>query len=99
MSRTPGPLLRPPVPSELPARPTAASSAFTSGAQFPRSEEGVPGLDSPCMDCSRYYWPSPRTCQAFPEGIPATIWAGDERHLRPFEGDRGLRFDPLIPAS
>ena len=51
------------------------------------------------MDCSRYYWPSPRTCQAFPDGIPAAIWAGDERHLKPFEGDRGLRFDPLIPPS
>ncbi len=69
------------------------------GAGDPGPEDGAFGLDAPCMDCGRYRWPEPRTCAAFPEGIPTPIWAGDDRHLTPFEGDRGLRFDPSNSPS
>lgn len=55
------------------------------------------GLDSPCMECRFYHWRSIRTCDAFPERIPRSIWSGNDRHLLPVEGDLGLQFDPVPP--
>lgn len=81
---------RSPEPPALPGAPLRAPQG---------QEDGAFGLDAPCMDCSRYRWPEPRTCAAFPEGIPTPIWAGDDRHLTAFEGDRGLRFDPSNAPS
>lgn len=33
------------------------------------------------------------TCDAFPDGIPDEIAYGDDLHLRPVLGDRGLQFE------
>ena len=33
------------------------------------------------------------TCKAFPKGIPAVIWNGENDHTRPYPGDNGIRFE------
>jgi hypothetical protein len=33
-------------------------------------------------------------CEAFPEGVPAIIYAGGNPHTSPVEGDHGIRFEP-----
>jgi hypothetical protein len=32
-------------------------------------------------------------CRAFPNGIPASIAYGDDRHLTPVEGDHGIQYE------
>ena len=61
----------------------------------------MPNYVTPCGDCSHAtanvmvhgrrhaYW-----CPAFPNGIPAAIWAGENRHTEPYPGDHGIRFEP-----
>ena len=34
-----------------------------------------------------------RRCAAFPEGIPYKIWDGHNKHLKPYPGDHGIRFE------
>jgi tetratricopeptide (TPR) repeat protein len=38
----------------------------------------------------------PTTCAAFPGGIPRAILEGDTRHLEPYPGDGGIRFEPYV---
>lgn len=35
----------------------------------------------------------PRACDAFPAGIPETIWEGKVDHREPFVGDKGIRWE------
>jgi len=51
-----------------------------------------PVVSPVCMFCQRLGSASARTCAAFPDGIPAVIWRGDNDHTKPFPGDDGLRF-------
>lgn len=96
----------------MPLRPTPSASTFPTrrpafgrthsldpdvGPYSPRFLDSLQGLDSACMDCRHYDWTRLRRCQAFPESIPTEIWLGDHRHLTPFPGDAGLRFDPTGP--
>ncbi len=39
------------------------------------------------------------TCKAFPNSIPAIIYANEFDHRRPFPGDNGIRFAPLDDAA
>ena len=32
-------------------------------------------------------------CEAFPDGIPNGIAYGDNKHLKPVEGDHGIQFE------
>jgi hypothetical protein len=34
-------------------------------------------------------------CDAFPDGIPVAILAGDHDHTTPFPGDHGIHFAPV----
>ena len=35
------------------------------------------------------------TCDAFPQGIPVEILAGEIDHTKPYEGDNGIQFEPV----
>jgi hypothetical protein len=34
-------------------------------------------------------------CTAFPKGIPTEIFGGDFGHYEPYNGDNGIRFEPV----
>lgn len=37
----------------------------------------------------------PKSCDAFPDGIPDAIYWDGQDHRRPFSNDHGIRFEPL----
>ena len=57
-----------------------------------------------CADC-RHLRPVPAdgppryTCEAFPDGIPREILFADHDHRKPFPGDHGIRFEPLLSGE
>lgn len=54
----------------------------------------VPIAGIQCGDCKHVYKDGPPpTCAAFPDGIPDAILKGEHDHTRPYEGDRGIRFE------
>jgi hypothetical protein len=38
-------------------------------------------------------------CGAFPDGIPRPILDNEADHRKPFDGDRGIRFEPRSENS
>ena len=48
-----------------------------------------------CLECKHFHdeWTAPRTCEAFPEGIPVEIYFEATDHTKPFNGDNGIRFE------
>jgi len=52
-----------------------------------------------CDDCTYSHSVNPRTCDAFPEGIPNEVWTGVFRHDQPYPGDHGIRFKPKFPKE
>lgn len=36
------------------------------------------------------------TCDAFPDGIPGDVLDGLNDHTKPIDGDRGIRYEPLV---
>jgi hypothetical protein len=35
----------------------------------------------------------PMTCDAYPDGVPRRFRFGDEKHVKPAEGDHGIQFE------
>jgi hypothetical protein len=52
-----------------------------------------------CMPCKHWGILGLRKCTAFPDGIPATIWLGNNDHRQPFTGDHGIQFEPFDPKT
>ena len=48
-----------------------------------------------CRHNNKQDW---RKCQAFPDGVPAEIWNGDNDHRQAYPGDNGIQFDPSPEA-
>ena len=47
-----------------------------------------------CYNCKHQSAADPLKCDAFPAGIPRRILYSQFDHRKPFEGDRGILFDP-----
>lgn len=47
---------------------------------------------SQCVECRHYL--EDHRCSAF-EHIPVEIFLGEHDHREPYEGDNGIRFEPL----
>lgn len=49
-----------------------------------------------CLNCKHFNQDTPgATCQAFPNGIPAEIYEGDNKHKKPLKGQKNdLVFTP-----
>jgi len=45
-----------------------------------------------CLFCKHYIYLS---CKAFPDEIPDEIFTGEYDHTEPYEGDNGIRFEPI----
>ena len=43
-----------------------------------------------CVHCDHRFQ---YACTAFPDGIPAEIWLGENHHLDPVDGDHGIHFE------
>jgi hypothetical protein len=50
----------------------------------------MPQSDPICLKCARYIYG--RTCEAFPEEIPESIWLGEKDHSSRVLGDGGKTF-------
>ena len=51
-----------------------------------------------CLGCRHYDRTAPGPgirCAAFPDGVPDEIFSSEADHREPFDGDRGIRFDPI----
>lgn len=60
------------------------------------SEDPARVVFSPvCLGCARLRVGS-QTCEAFPKEIPTPIWNGQNTHRRPYPGDRGIVYEPLL---
>jgi len=55
-----------------------------------------------CLGCTHYDRTAPGPgirCTAFPDGVPDGIYLSAADHRQPFEGDRGIRFEPIEEAD
>jgi hypothetical protein len=63
----------------------------SGGVQFSASEIGL----SQCVWC-RHRFEGGDRCRAFPDGIPDAIIKNRHDHCDPYDGDRGVRYEPEI---
>lgn len=53
-----------------------------------------------CMDCRFFRDNSDGfTCDAFPKGVPEPIIQSEHDHHKPYPGDHGIQFEPLIGST
>jgi hypothetical protein len=60
------------------------------------------GLLPLCSDCANLRGVKPGVgwvCAAFPDGIPIDILVSFADHHKPFRGDHGVRYTPLVDAG
>lgn len=62
-------------------------------AKFGGDSKGVTFITPLCHSCKR--WRKDLTCDAYPEGIPQGILIGAIDHKTKYEGDGGLKYDPV----
>lgn len=66
---------------------------------LPVVEDGIVKAEIPiqlseqCATCK--HWTQNVQCLAFPELIPEAIRTGKHDHREPFEGDQGIRYEPI----
>lgn len=50
--------------------------------------------DKSCINCKHVNLDN-ASCDAFPDGIPLVIMAGDFDHTKPYPGDNGIQFEAI----
>ena len=50
-----------------------------------------------CIGCKHYTFSA--TCEAFPDHIPHAIFSGQVIHTKPYPGDHGIQYEPIIPGD
>lgn len=50
-----------------------------------------------CIGCKHYTMSA--TCEAFPDKIPHEIFSGQFVHTKPYPGDHGILYDPILPET
>ena len=61
----------------------------------------LPSLSPVCTGCRHldHERLDARRCRAFPAGVPDAIWLGEHDHRTPYDGDRGIRFEPMTDTD
>ena len=50
--------------------------------------------------CDKYpHYHGNSQCDAFPQSVPSAIELGYFSHAYPYEGDQGIRFEPIGPSE
>lgn len=62
-----------------------------------QDDKGDPPVEMPqCFACKNLLeFEDKITCRAFPQGIPEEILLGKFDHSNAYDGDNGIRFEPL----
>ena len=55
-------------------------------------ENDIPILSAQCSFCIHNNPSDGPVCEAFPDGIPLSIWVNETKHDHSIEGDHGLQF-------
>lgn len=63
------------------------------------TEFQIPVYSPVCSLCRHLDRSGERRCAAFPDSIPLVIWTGQNNHRKPFPGDHGIQFAPLVQQT